>query len=202
MKKILGITILAVLMSLNASAQKCAVGTNILDWANLVTVNATVDCPVARHLSLTGEVRWNGLDYKDPKIEHAIYQNNKFEVAAGVRYWPWHVLSGFNLGGKLLYKEYANSGMYHSAFETGKRAGAALTAGYSIMLTKHLNLEIGIGGYAGYDFEYRVYDCPVCMNPVDSPVMFQQQKLHSDVSRPHWFADLENVYLTFYYIFL
>lgn len=210
MKKIIVVIAFALFLSLNANAQKCAVGTNLLDWANLVTVNASVDYPIARHLSLIGEVRWNGfkLEYDLTNIDHSginhpgIYQNRKFEIAAGVRYWPWHVLSGFNVGGKLLYKDYANSGMYYMALEKGKKVAAAITAGYSIMLTKNLNLEIGVGGYAGYDFDYRTYDCPVCLRPVDRPELHNQQYLPSDVARPRWFADLENVYLTVYYIFL
>lgn len=210
MKKIFGIIAFVLIMSLNANAQKCAVGTNLLDWANLATVNATVDYPIARHLSFMGEVRWNGIRCEYPLVqaEHSgidhqgIFQNKKFEIAAGVRYWPWHVLSGFNVGGKLLYKDYANSGMYYMALEKGKKVAAAITAGYSIMLTKNLNLEVGIGGYAGYDFDYRIYDCPICMNPVDRPELYNQQRLPADIARPRWFADLENVYLTFYYIFL
>ena len=38
--------------------------------------------------------------------------------------------------------------------------GGALSAGYTFMLSKHLNLEAGIGGWAGVFQQYGFYSSP------------------------------------------
>lgn len=43
----------------------------------------------------------------------------------------------------------------------GDRFGALLGAGYSYMLSKWLNVELGFGFWGGYD-SFRSYDCPTC----------------------------------------
>lgn len=43
----------------------------------------------------------------------------------------------------------------------GDRVGAGLYAGYTYMLTPHLNIELGLGLWSGLDM-YRCYSCPVC----------------------------------------
>ena len=43
----------------------------------------------------------------------------------------------------------------------GDRFGAGLYAGYTHMLTAHLNLEFGAGLWAGLD-AYKKYSCPSC----------------------------------------
>ena len=40
------------------------------------------------------------------------------------------------------------------------RFGGALSAGYTFMLSKHFNLELGIGGWAGVFKEYGFYSSP------------------------------------------
>ena len=49
----------------------------------------------------------------------------------------------------------------------GERFGAGLYAGYTHMLTTHLNLEFGMGLWSGMDY-YRKYSCPVCGYTLDS----------------------------------
>ena len=43
----------------------------------------------------------------------------------------------------------------------GDRFGAGLSAGYTYMLSRHLNVEFGIGLWGGVDV-YRKYSCPSC----------------------------------------
>lgn len=214
MKKLLVVVLLLLAFGTMARAQKCAVGTNVLDWANLATVNANVDYAISRHLSLVGEARWNGVKFKDPDplfLGHRYVENKKFQLSAGVKYWPWYVFSGLNIGAKAFYKSYQNSGMFTDDLETGKRAALGLSVGYSFMITKHINIEVGVGGFAGYNFQYARYDCP-CPECVEKGPVDLTSKLSYGFDRvlisgakaqgPGFAYGLENIYLTLYYIFL
>ena len=81
--------------------------------------------------------------------------------AAGARFWPWHVYSGWWLGAKAQYQEYNRGGIRSALTEEGDRVGAGLSAGYSYMLLPHLNLDFGLGVWGGYAW-YTSYACPVC----------------------------------------
>ena len=59
------------------------------------------------------------------------------------------------------YQEY-NVGTYKTENTSeGDRYGSGLTGGYTYMLNPHLNLEFGLGVWAGYD-NYVRYECPRC----------------------------------------
>ena len=75
--------------------------------------------------------------------------------------WPWHTMSGWWFAGKLRYQEYCYGGIFSEEAEEGDRVGAGLYAGYTYMLTRHLNLEFGAGFWSGMAL-YRRYSCPVC----------------------------------------
>lgn len=45
--------------------------------------------------------------------------------------------------------------------EEGDRFGAGIYAGYTHMLTKHFNVEFGLGVWSGMAV-FRRYSCPVC----------------------------------------
>ena len=45
--------------------------------------------------------------------------------------------------------------------EEGDRVGAGIYAGYTHMLTKHINVEFGAGLWTGMSVYHR-YSCPVC----------------------------------------
>ena len=43
----------------------------------------------------------------------------------------------------------------------GDRAGLGLYFGYTLMVSRHFNIEFGSGFWAGVDV-YRRYSCPIC----------------------------------------
>jgi hypothetical protein len=61
----------------------------------------------------------------------------------------------------LRYQEYSFGGVWSDETEEGDRGGMGLYAGYTHMLSKHFNIEFGIGFWGGLDV-YRRYSCPVC----------------------------------------
>ena len=69
--------------------------------------------------------------------------------------------SGWWLGAKLQYQEYNRGGIRAPRTEEGDRYGAGISGGFSYLLHPHLNLDVGIGLWGGYD-RYVTYSCPVC----------------------------------------
>lgn len=49
----------------------------------------------------------------------------------------------------------------------GDRFGAGLYAGYTHMISRHFNIEVGMGLWGGLD-AYRKYSCPACGVTVES----------------------------------
>ena len=45
--------------------------------------------------------------------------------------------------------------------EEGDRFGIGLYAGYTHMISKHFNVELGLGGWGGMAL-FKRYSCPVC----------------------------------------
>ena len=151
MKKIF-IIALGLLVGLDAWAQqfetKYALRTNIAELAQGATLDMEASVGFSRHWSADADVRYN--PYFD-----ALRQRS---FGVGARYWPWYVYSGVWLSGKARYQEYS---MASSATEEGDRYGGSLTAGYSRMLGRHLNLDFGLGLWGGYE-TYSVYACETC----------------------------------------
>ena len=65
------------------------------------------------------------------------------------------------MAAKLQYQEYNAGGILSCRTEEGDRAGVGLTVGYTYMLHPHVNMEFGLGGWAGCKW-YTVYSCPKC----------------------------------------
>ena len=78
-----------------------------------------------------------------------------------MRYWPWHIYSGWWLAGRARYQEYNRGGIRSPETREGERYGAGMAGGYTYMLTPWLNLEVGLGVWGGLD-RYVLYECPVC----------------------------------------
>ena len=159
MKKCL-IVMLISIASLPSYAQKLSFSTNLLDYACLGTLNADVSYSVSRRWSLMAGVRYNPFTFRadDPQNQFQLRQQS---YAAGARLWPWHTMSGWWFAGKLRYQEYNYGGIFSSESEEGDRFGAGLYSGYTYMLTRHLNLEFGVGLWSGISF-YRRYSCQKC----------------------------------------
>lgn len=140
------------------AAQNFSVSTNVLDYANLGTLNVEASCGIARQWSLCAGVKYNPFSYGKGAKELAGKQRS---IEAGARFWPWHIYSGWWLSGKLKYQEYNEGGIKGPSASEGDRYGGSLSAGYTFMLNTHLNLDIGLGLWGGYD-KWTAYECLRC----------------------------------------
>lgn len=157
MKKII-ILATALLFCFRAAAQHYSIGTNIADAANMGTFNLDGSVSLERHWSLFAGARYNPFTYGEGADAVTARQQAYY---LGSRYWPWHVYSGWWLSGKAQYQEYNRGGFSSPATTEGDRVGLGLGAGFTYMLHPHLNLEFGLGFWAGYDAYVR-YACPIC----------------------------------------
>jgi Protein of unknown function (DUF3575). len=141
-------------------AQQWSVGTNVLGYANMGTLNMEASASVARHFTVNAAAEVNPWTFHEGDQERQ-RQNRSQSYAAGFRWWPWYVYSGWWLAGKLRYSEYNRGGFVSRATEEGDAFGAGVSAGYTLMLRDNLNLEVGAGLWGGYKV-YTRYRCPNC----------------------------------------
>lgn len=139
-------------------AQRFAAGTNMVDYANFGTLNAELSAALGQRWSLTAAAKYNPFKFEREGQPLSARQQL---YAVGMRYWPWHVYSGWWLSGKLQYQEYNRGGIRSPQTDEGDRYGVGLAGGFSYMLHPHVNLEVGAGIWGGRDHYHR-YACPVC----------------------------------------
>ena len=164
-KRIIISLLLSSLVSIPVRAQKLSVSTNLLDYACLATLNAEFSYAFSRHWSLVADARYNPFTFREDEPARQ-FQLRQQSYAAGVRLWPWHIWSGWWFASKVRWQEYNQGGIVSRQTKEGDRIGGGLYAGYSHMLTPHLNLEFGLGVWSGADF-YKVYSCQTCGLTVD-----------------------------------
>ena len=141
-----------------SGAQNLAVSTNLAGYAFLGTMNVEASYALAQHWSVNAGMRYNPFTFGS---EDSIVQARQQAYALGARYWPWHIYSGWWVAGKMQYQEY-NAGTSKTEYTAeGDRIGSGLAGGYTVMLNPHLNLEVGLGVWAGYDRFVRD-ECPRC----------------------------------------
>lgn len=162
MKKIISsfAVICLLFMCRDVFAQKFSVSTDLLGYARLGTFNIEASYALDRYWSLTAGARYNPFTFREGNPEKQ-FQSRQQSYSVGARVWPWHTWSGWWFAGKLRYQEYSTGGIISRKTEEGDRFGAGVYAGYTYMLTPHLNLELGIGLWAGMA-AYTSYSCPVC----------------------------------------
>ena len=141
-------------------AQELSLSTNLLDYANLATLNMEASYGFARHWSLNAGMRYNPFEFASPQTGDVL-RNRQQSYALGARYWPWHIYSGWWLAAKLQYQEFNTGGLRSPLTTEGDRYGSGLSGGYTYMLNSHLNMEFGLGLWGGYE-RYTEYACPVC----------------------------------------
>lgn len=149
-----------------ASAQDFSLSTDLLGYARLGTMNIDASYAVSRRWSLVAGARYNPFTFRKGDAQRQ-FQSRQQSYSVGARLWPWHIWTGWWFAGKLRYQEYNMGGIISRKTEEGDRVGAGLYAGYTHMLTAHVNLEFGVGLWAGMD-RYMEYDCPVCGNVLAS----------------------------------
>ena len=163
------VAVLLLLLIANAlKAQKYSISMNLLECARLGTFNIDAAYAIDRHWSLTAGARYNPFTYHkgDPERQ---FQARQQSYAVGARLWPWHIMSGWWFGAKTRWQEYNIGGVMSPQAREGDRLGGGLYAGYAHMLAPYLNIEFGLGLWAGADI-YKVYSCPSCGLTLDDGV--------------------------------
>lgn len=146
--------------SVHSGAQKVSLSTNLLDYAALGTMNVDVSYAFSRHWSAAVGVRYNPFTFMkgDPQLQ---FQYRQQSYSAGIRMWPWHIWSGWWFASKIRYQEYNIGGILGAETREGDRLGLGLYSGYTHMISRHFNIEFGLGLWGGWDY-YTKYSCPVC----------------------------------------
>ncbi len=160
MKKCILISVLFLLTLLPGRAQRFSVGTNAVDWLTLGTLNAEGSLAVAQKVSLHVGTELNPWTWNaaDPSEQFQTRQNS---VWGGARWWPWHVYSGWWAGGDLRWSVYNLGGVSDQVTEEGDAFGAGAWGGYSLMLGRWWNIDLGVGFWGGWT-TYTRYACPRC----------------------------------------
>lgn len=151
----------AVFLMISASCfgQKWGISTNILDYANFLTINGNVSYSMHKNWNISISGKYNPFIFNMNKSSQM--QNKNLTVAIGTRYWPFFVNSGFYYGGTLQWTRYNCGGIVSERTFEGDAYGIGLSFGYSLLLTKFLNIEFGIGVWSGVT-DYREYSRPKC----------------------------------------
>lgn len=152
------IIIIAVLLVANprtADAQKVSVSTNMLTWANMGTANVDANVSVSKHFTLFAGAKYNPWEIRTKS--QVTLMNQQITGYLGAKYWPWHVYSGWWIGAKAQFQDFDQAGLWSQNLVSGKALGLGLSAGYSIMISEHINLDLGIGGWGGRVLNYVGY---------------------------------------------
>lgn len=148
-----------------AAAQKVSVSTNALGYVELGTLNADLSYAFSRHWSIVAGFRYNPFTFGAGNPDRQ-FQLRQQSYSIGVRAWPWHIWSGWWFSSKIRYQEYNYGGIFSRRTQEGDRVGLGFYAGYTYMLSRHFNMEFGVGLWGGLDM-FRRYSCPVCGLTVD-----------------------------------
>ena len=154
------LSLLLLSWSVHSGAQKFSVSTNLLDYVALGTMNVDGSYAFSRHWSATVGVRYNPFTFMKGNPQSQ-FQYRQQSYSAGVRMWPWHIWSGWWFASKIRYQEYNFGGILSAETREGDRMGLGLYSGYTYMLSRHFNIEFGLGLWAGWDY-YTKYTCPMC----------------------------------------
>lgn len=146
-------------ISFKAEARRFSLSTNLLDYACMGTFNAECAYSVSRYWSLTLGAEYNPFTFRKGQPDQ--FQLRQQSYSFGARLWPWHTWSGWWMAGKIRYQEYNYGGIVSPDTDEGDRAGLGLYAGYTYMVTPHINIEFGLGGWTGCDW-FTTYSCQQC----------------------------------------
>lgn len=162
--------LLVILMPTGLQGRRFSVSTNLLGYAQLGTMNVDFSYALSRKWSLLVGARYNPFTYNEAEPQNQ-FQLRQQSYSVGARLWPWHTWSGWWFSSKLRYQEYNQGGIISRETSEGDRVGLGLYSGYTLMLSKHFNMEFGIGFWGGLDI-YTRYSCPECGLTVDQGQKF------------------------------
>lgn len=158
---ILSIAVLMTTFSINAYGQRWSIATNLLDYANFLTLNLEAGASVHQHWTVSVKGRYNPYSFSTTLNDAGRIQNRTGSVSAGFKYWPFFVYSGFYYGGRIQWSRYNSGGIISHSSEEGDAVGIGMNLGYSLLVTKHLNLEFGLGLWFG-GTKYKKYNSTTC----------------------------------------
>lgn len=153
-------------VSQTSHGQKVSLSTNLVEWGNFGTANLDAGMSVSQHLSVFVGGRYNPWKF-EANSGMPIY-NNQTTVYGGLRYWPWYVYSGWWIGAKIRYTDFAETGVLRPKLFEGRSIGAGLSFGYTWMLNEHFNIELGAGAWGGRHLEFAQYRTVRSMELQDS----------------------------------
>lgn len=167
LRKILAVAGLLVFFSVGASAQKWAAGVNVGELAWFGTLNTEASFAAGRHITLNTRLRYNPWSWREEQGPDRQINQKQRTFNLGAKFWPWYTYSGWWFGAAAQYQEYNRGGLFGATessrlhTEEGDAFGGVLSAGFALMLGKHLNLDMGVAGWGGIA-RYVSYDCPRC----------------------------------------
>ncbi|MGN0202874.1 MAG: DUF3575 domain-containing protein [Candidatus Cryptobacteroides sp.] len=170
-KKVISISVVLLLaMSLSARAQKVSIATNFVDWAFFGTINVNGELALNQHFSVEAGAKYNPWTFR--KSSTTPIKNQQISASVGAKYWLWYVNTGWWMSAKLRFTDYTQTGLIWQSLDEGKSLGAGLALGYSYMLGKHFNIDLGLGLWGGRTFDYVSYHCVQCMSVEESGSKF------------------------------
>ena len=171
--------------SVTSRAQNLSLSTNFVDWGFFGTANLSFEAALSQHFSLETGAKYNPWTIKKNSTRPIKNQQMTGYVAA--KYWFWYVYSGWWMSGKAKFSDYTQTGLLKSTMDEGKSLGAGLAFGYSYMLGKHFNIDLGLGLWGGRTFDYVSYHCAECMKV--------------EKSGAKWFIGPDNIEVALKYVF-
>ena len=156
--KILILASVSLTASYEASAQRWSIGTDVATWLNFGTINGEVSVAVAKELTINASAQYNPWTFR---IQGDQMQNRQQAYNLGLRWWPWHIYSGWWFGAGAQYQEYNRGGILSPVTEEGNAFGMSISGGYTLMINKAFNMEFGLGVWTG-ESRYTTYACPRC----------------------------------------
>lgn len=115
--------LLSAFTSFAAPAQRFNISTNLMEYANLGTLNLDVSYGVARNWSVGAGVRCNPFKFESER--RGVFFNRQQSYSVGARYWLWHINTGWWFGSKLRFQEYSSGGLFSDGSEEGIFAGGS-----------------------------------------------------------------------------
>lgn len=185
--KLIVIILLMICAPKVADAQKWAVSTNALSWANLATVNAEGSVSVHKHFTFNTGFTVN--PWQMTTNTYVNLKNRQYGGYVGMKYWPWHVYSEWWVGIKAQYKHFEQVGLLSANLMQGDALGGGLSGGYTFLISEHFNVDLGLGVWGGRLIKYREFEGNV---ELESKLV--------DMG-PRNFLFLDNVMVSLVYIF-
>ena len=110
--------------------QRASLSVNLADCLDLFTFNMEAGTPVSARWSLTAGFRYNPWTFRRNREGAGPFQRRVLSVRTGVRFWPWHVHSGWFAGSSLGWERYNRGGLFGKKKTVeGDWYGLALSAG-------------------------------------------------------------------------